>query len=258
MTSPCVLLSVLRFGGKMNRNEKLGEAEINPEGSFFRWFDNFWYHHKWKTIIVSFFAIVVLVCTLQMCTSEKEDITFVYAGKAYLSANDVDNIEKVLEYVMPEDFDGNGEKATVLVNYQIYSEEQIKDIEKEHPGEDIGLYIDRSFNSNNYDEFYKYMQTGETSVCFLDPSLFNSMSENNRLLELSEALGYTPENSVDGYGIRLGDLEIYNEYSVLKALPEDTVVCILRSLVVGKNSKPKMYAQEMDMFCAIVEFGDEK
>ena len=160
--------------------------------------------------------------------------------------------------IVTPDFDGNGEKATVLVNYQIYSEEQIKDIEKEHPGEDIGLYIDRSFNSNNYDEFYKYMQTGETSVCFLDPSLFNSMRENNRLLELSEALGYTPENSVDGYGISLGDLEIYDEYSVLKALPEDTVVCILRSLVVGKNSKPKMYAQEMDMFCAILEFGDEK
>ena len=242
----------------MNRDEKFSEAKINPDGKFLRWFDNFWYHHKWKTIIVSFFVIVVLVCTLQMCMSEKEDISFVYAGNAFLSANDIDNIEKVIEHVMPEDFDNNGEKTAILVGYQIYSEEQINDIQKEHPDEDVGLYIDRSFNANNYDEFYKYMQTGESSVCFLDRSLFDSLVKNNRVLELSEVLGYTPESALDKYGVRLGDLDIYDEYSVLKVLPEDTVVCILRSLAIGKNSKPKIYAQEMDTFCAIVEYGDEK
>ncbi len=246
------------FGGKMDREEKLSEAKIVPEGKFLRWFDNFWYHYKWPTIIVSFFVIVLLVCTLQMCTNEKEDITLAYAGPAYLTANDVDNIKKVMNHVMPEDFDNNGEKTSAFVHYQIYSEEQIKNIQKEHPDEDIGLYIDRAYNSNNYDEFYKYIQTGESSVCLIDPSLFEALKENNRILELSEVLGYTPENSIDNYGLRLGDLAIYDEYSVLKKLPEDTVVCILRSLVVGKSSKPKLYAQEMDMFSAIVEFGDEK
>lgn len=242
----------------MNRDEKLSEAKINPEGRFLRWFDNFWYHHKWKTIIVSFFVIVTLVCTIQMCTREKEDISFVYAGPAYLSGNDVDNIEKVMNHVMPEDFDKNGEKATVLVSYQIYSEEQIKNIEKEHPGEDVSLYIDRSFNSNNYDEFYKYIQTGESSICFIDPSLFEALKSKDRLIKLSEVMGYTPESALDEYGVRLGDLEIYDEYGVLKTLPEDTVVCLLHSLVVGKNSKADMYEHEMDMFCSIIKFGDEK
>ena len=230
----------------MDREDKLGEAKIKPEGKFLRWFDNFWYHHKWKTIIVSFFVIVVIVCTLQMCTSEKEDITVVYAGNAYLTPNDIDNVQKVMNHVMPEDFDKNGEKTTAFAYYQIYSEEQIKNIEKEHPGEDVGLYIDRVYNSNNYDEFYKYIQTGESSVCFLDRSLFESLKSNNRILELSEVFGYTPENSIDKYGLRLGDLEIYDEYGVLKALPEDTVVCILRSLVVKADEKASMPARAQE------------
>ena len=241
----------------MNREEKLGEAKINTDSKFLRWFDNFWYHYKWTTIIVSFFVVVVLICTLQMCTKEKDDISFVYAGPVQLSSDEMNNLESVMGFVMPEDFDNDGEKVSVLINYQIYSEEQIKALEGEGGEVNTGIYVDRSYNSNNYDEFYKYIQTGESSIYFLDPWLFESIKSNDRFVKLSDVLGYTPENAMDEYGIRLGDMEIYDEYSTLKALPEDTVVCILRSLVVGKSSKSDLYKNEIDMLRAIVEFGDE-
>ena len=35
-------------------------------GRVYKWFDNFWYHHKWKTIISLSLAVIILVCTLQM------------------------------------------------------------------------------------------------------------------------------------------------------------------------------------------------
>ena len=75
----------------------------------------------------------------------------------------------------------------------------------------------------------------------------------NRVMDISEALGYTPEGS-DGYGVRLGDLEIYDSYAVMKVLPEDTVVCLLRPLVVGNSSDEEYYEREIDMFRALVEY----
>ena len=31
-----------------------------------KWFENYWYHYKWRTLIVAFFAIIIVVCMVQM------------------------------------------------------------------------------------------------------------------------------------------------------------------------------------------------
>ena len=242
----------------MNGEEKIHTAEIKTDSKFLRWFENFWYHHKWTTIMVSFFAVVVLICTLQMCTKEESDISFVYAGPVQMSSAEMDNVEKVMNFVMPEDFDKSGDKLSAVINYQIYSEEQIKKLEDSNSEGGVGFYVDRSYNSSNYDDFYKYIQTGESSICFLDPSLFEAIKERDRFMKLSDVLGYAPEDAADEYGVRLGDTDIYEEYGALGVLPEDTVVCILRPLVVGKSSKPELYQNEKDMLKAILEFSVEK
>ena len=46
--------------------------------------------------------------------------------------------------------------------------------------------------------------------------------------------------------------------SSFRKLPADTVACILKPLVAGRNSKAEMYQRDKDMLRAIVEFkGDE-
>ena len=50
-------------GSDERKEEKLEEREIvfrpnaakseRPHGKVYRWLDNFWYHHKWKTIIIA-------------------------------------------------------------------------------------------------------------------------------------------------------------------------------------------------------------
>ena len=55
------------------REEKLEAREIKatpsaarvaerPHGKVYRWLDNFWYHYKWPTVIIAFFAIVLYRC----------------------------------------------------------------------------------------------------------------------------------------------------------------------------------------------------
>ena len=70
------------------KNEKQYTEGISvEENKFLKWFDNYWYHHKWLTIGIAFALVVVLVCTIQTCTKEKEDITVLYAGPYHLNTD---------------------------------------------------------------------------------------------------------------------------------------------------------------------------
>ncbi len=237
----------------MNNGEKIEGREIKANSKFIKWLDNFWYHHKWATIIVSFFVIVFLVCILQMCTREKVDITVVYAGGAFVTEEKTANVELAIEAVMPEDFDKDGNKNAALIRYEIYSEDQIKEMEKDKANGGQGQFVDHSFNSSNYKDFYNYVQTGDASVYFLDPWIFENLKENNRLMEISEVLGHTLEASEDNFGVKLGDLTIYKKYATIRALPKNTVVCILRPAIAGNSADPEYYANEIAMFRAIIE-----
>ena len=41
--------------------ETRSEIEVEPVG----FWENFWYHHKWKTIIIGFVVILLTVCIAQ-------------------------------------------------------------------------------------------------------------------------------------------------------------------------------------------------
>ena len=62
----------------MDNNEKI-VPKYEPGDNFFKKFENFWYYHKWKVIIAVFFVVVFIVCSLQMCSRDEQDITVMYA-----------------------------------------------------------------------------------------------------------------------------------------------------------------------------------
>lgn len=239
----------------MNENEKIHGADIKVQGKFISWLDNYWYHYKWVTIVVAFFIIVFSVCTLQMCSKEKTDIIVVYAGGAFISSESSESVKGVIDAVMPEDFDGDGRKNVNFVKYEIYSADQIKEIESVTDANGERGYVDRSYNSSNYDNFCNYLQTGDASVYLVEDWLFEELKTADRIMNISDVLGYVPEGS-DGYGVRLGDLAVYDSYAALRALPEDTVVCLLRPLVVGNSSDDEYYDRERETFRAIIEYAE--
>ncbi len=217
------------------KHQEKEEVRTSPEISvhssgFLKWLDNFWYHYKWPTIGIAFALVVVLVCVLQTCSKEKNDLTMVYAGPVALSAEEAVGVEQVLETVMPEDFDNNGEKSIALARYTIYSKEQIVELEGQ------GYSINRQLNSSEYDNYGNYVLTGESAVYLVDPWLYEALKSGDR---------------VNGEGVRLGDTAAYQKYDLLKILPEDTVVCLLRQQVMGKNHDDAYYEREAAMFAAL-------
>lgn len=226
-------------------------------GKVWRFLDNFWYHHKWKTLIGLFFLIVIIVCTVQMCSkeSEKSDLLVVCAGPYNVTTDGeiFDNLQKYLSVVLPEDFDGNGEKRVSVIGYTIYSEEQLKAMDK-----DAGAIASYN-NSSNYQNFYQHLGTGEFSVAFVDPFLFEELAARNEcLVDISAVFGVSPSNGLyktlpNGktvcYGVRLGDSKLY-ENNALKALPEDTVLCLVGSAYFGDD---RTYERAVKYFAALLE-----
>ena len=231
---------------------------IAVKGGFLGKLDNFWYHNKWVTIIVSFFLCVGIICTLQTCSKKKEDLILVYAGRNTLSATEIEKICSVLENAAPSDFDGDGEKNIALSTYTVMSEGQIKEAQKETDAEGRSTFIDGTYISKQYDDYCNYLLTGESSVLFLDPWLYENLSSNKRLVKLEDVLGYKPEEACGEYGVALGKTSLYSEYGVMRLLPEDTVICLLQPYVAGKSSKEKFYVREQEMFRALVGYRTEE
>ena len=242
----------LHGGGAPARAER-------PHGKVYRWFDNFWYHHKWKVLIITFFAVVVLICTLQMCNREDEgDIRVLMAGPYGFSTEEsgIGDLQAFLDKSLPADYDGNGSKKVDITNYTIYSEEQIK--ERQERGE----YVSTANNADNYQQYISFLQTGESSLLFLDPWLFEEM-QRGQLLDLSALLGFIPEGAITAadangntvvYGVRLGDTVLYRDNTAMQVLPADTVICVAAPVFIGsEEAKAERLERAKAFFVALLD-----
>lgn len=236
-------------------------GEIVHESKFLRWLDNYWYHYKWTTIIVAFVLFVVLVCTLQTCNKEKNDVSVLYAGPEYFMFNGegVDNIESALSYVLPDEAAGSdGKKQVSLVYHQIFSGEEINEMKKEAEKSGEEVYIDANFNAQNLRAFQNLILAGEYSVCLLSPYLYEMVMESGGFRLIEDVLGYTPEGAIDEFGIRLKDTAFGQYYPGVKDLPDDTILCLRSDVSVGtflggKKNK-EQYEKSVVLYRAIVEF----
>lgn len=238
-------------------DEKIETTDIViKKGKFLTWLDNYWYHYKWVTIIVAFFLIVALICTLQVCTKTDYDISVTYAGQVSLKANQKVDFQKALQNSLPEEFsseDSEQETAVELISYFVLSQEQIEKLEKQTEVDSNGdvskVYIDRAFVTNEMDSFEAQLTTGSGSVLFVDRWIYDSFLDSDgnceRLMPVSEVLGENAKGTVGAYGIRLGDTELYKNNPQLSFLPEDTVICLHRKIIGQKG-----YEQEIAAFKA--------
>jgi len=236
----------------MEDKEKIPETEIKPKGKFFTWLENFWYHYKWHTIIISVAVIILSVCMWQVSTTEKHDIIMVYAGPKCLSIGETRQVEEIISGLLPSDKDKNGKKDASISMYEIYSAEQM-----EAETDSTGAYkVNTVRNTSQKSEYDNYMRTGGSSVCFLDPWLYEQIPEGY-VYPLSKLFdeGNMPKGNIDGYGIRLGDTDLYREYGVInKAFPPDTIICLRSPYVWGTSSDDEKYQFEIDTFKAIITY----
>ena len=236
------------------------EIRLTSENKILSKLSNFWYHYKWTVIIVAFFATILIIGVVHMIQKEDDDTFVVLAAPTTFYGEDLSGINAALESVMPSDINGDGKKSVCLMTYSIYSEEEMKAANEEETDENgrFVTKVSQSHNTSEHQSYVEYLRNGEASILFVSEYLYNSLRDNDTLRPLSDLFGEKlPEGTLaDGYGVRLGDLAIYDFCPELQRLPEDTVVCLKRAHIWGASSNKKTYAALEEFYKSIVTFGE--
>jgi hypothetical protein len=235
------------------------EADGPQKPKFLRALENFWYHHKWKTIIILFFSIVLVVCVLQMQENDKVDIQLLYAGPKNITVPMSQNIEMAYESVMPSDFNSDGEKNASLYSLFIMSNEQILEIYDSIEDPNQRPYINTNVIAEDKKSFDNEIMAGDSVICMLDPWLYDYVREAGGFLKLEEVLGYEPDGVDEyGYGIPLSKTPFGQFFSGVSELPEDTVLCVRRittfAQLKGQKKVEAMHEYSLDVFRAVMSF----
>ncbi len=242
---------------KKEEQSQICENEA-PRSKVALWFENFWYHHKWKTIIISFFTIVLAVCLLQLTENEKLDIEVLYAGPVNITVPHRENIIMAYESVMQGDYNKDGEKNVGLYALFIMSGEQIQNVyDKAEPSE--SPYINTQIIAQDKQTFDTEIMAGDSVICMLDPWLYDYVRDAGGFLTLEEVLGYVPEGTDEyGCGIKLSSTAFGQFFSGVSDLPEDTVLCVRRlstfSQLKGKKQAAEKHEYALDVFRDVMAF----
>ncbi len=237
-------------------SDKYEDREIKVEGRFYKWFDNFWYHNKWKTIAALFVTFVLSVCIIQSCTREKPDVAVMYAGDYLYSGSETVTVKQELASVLPMDYNRDGEKVVGLVSYHVMTEEQLKKYQEELQADsnEDGVYerVDTSYFTNQKQLCDSYLMTGECAILLVDESIYKRLAaEEGRLRKLSEVFATVPDSAFSEYGIRFSETALYKNAEQLGKLPESTVLCLLSPYVIGNTSNKTAYSAMVDTFVAM-------
>ena len=224
------------------------------QGNFW---DNFWYHHKWKTIILSVSLVVLLICTLQMCTQEDYDVFLMYAGPGYLTPNETRSAQDAVKQIMP-DYNKDGNRGVMLSVFNYLNPAQIEEKLAQAEADGVDLSIDYLGNASVLEQYDMEVMAGESVIYLLDPALYESVRYAGGLIPLSEILETVPAAAIDEYGIRFADTDFAKTFSIFEELPEDTVLCIRRvstmAIFKGQKKTERVHAYHVDLFRQMMAF----
>jgi len=223
-----------------------------------RW-ENFWYHNKAKVIITAAFTFIIGVAVIQFATHASPDVSLLYSGPDYITANMNQAFCDVLEGLM-DDYDGDGRKYAQLNDLVFMTEEQIAQFEAamEEAGEQ-GTF-DRMANAQASERFTYEIFGSEASICLLAKEQYEMVRGEGGFLKLSDIFGKDniPEGAIDEYGVLFADTKLCKFYDAAKIFPEGTVLALRRlstmSALTGKGKAEKLHERSTDLFRKILTY----
>ena len=187
--------------------------------------DNFWYHYKWRFIVIVVSVVVLIVCLAQCAKNGKgDDGCYVYAGGYVLSAEERRNMDTVLK-TFAEDVNEDGKIVLGMMNFPIFTSEEIAGYDKNDQAHVAQMSYD------NREAFDQEILAGEATLCFLSPALFADVAKAGGFLSVAEYAAALPAGAETvcysdvAYGVLLSSLPIAT-YPGFSSLPADTVVCL--------------------------------
>lgn len=221
----------------MEKTEKLTFAE---------WWENTWYHYKWMIIFGAMLVALVVISCVQLFSNAKPDVDILHVGPMYISPEVAEDIEETVGG-LSEDYNDDGEIAVNILDIT------------------VNKFGTTEENAVNYDEnnaalqrFQTEIRAGDAVIYLLDEYYFDICVQEGLLTPLDEVIddAYMPENVIDGYGVKLSELDAYN-LSGLSGVPDTAILCLRRSpekdeLKYGR--KQETWEGNRETFVNIIEY----
>ena len=248
----------------MQKEEKYEGAELRSP--FFKWWDNFWYHYKWHSLIALFLVLALTICTVQMCTKEDYDLHVMYAGAADVKKTSDSGLSEYaillssLKLAM-EDYDEDGSVSVDLQTLFLPSEEEILEIEQTLPE---GYAVQTQLVMDNGKHLQSQMLLSDYYLCFLSEANYLSYRDRTKGF-FAPLTPYVGSAEVTYYEGRTDAVYLssttFGKIAGWSQLPENTLIC-LRSVsevaerADSKNSKKQFERAEQtlrNLFATVTE-----
>ena len=191
-----------------------------------KWLENFWYHHKWATIIVVFFLTVAIILTVQTFSRKKYDAAFMLIGNG--GGIDRTQYNDILSSLSSfcEDTDANGEKNILFSRETFISD----------PNDSAAGVL-----NSNVTSFMRSVLYQNYYIFFIDPVLYEHYKGSGMFVSLESVVGDVPdEMKYDEFAIKYDACKI-KELPGMSAIPEDSLIVI--KVVPYYASKSKTEAE---------------
>ncbi len=225
-----------------------GEPKFSDIG---KWFENFWYHYKFHTIVGIVALITLTICITQIATRDEHDYQILYAGPQVIALQDRAYMEDAVEEIV-DDYNGDGKIVISFDDIVMLSPEE------QQAAADDGAVFNGEFNMNSMTEYYQQIVGGDAVICILSPYMYGIVREGDGFLPLSEVLGVIPESAYDDYGVLLLKTEFGQYFNGMNDLPEDTILCVRRLSTMakfkGEEKTRKAHEASLELFRKMVSF----
>lgn len=224
-----------------------------------KWLDNFWYHHKWKTIVITFFVVVFIIGFVQCVQKTDADISILYVGPEVVTGEEYDAMEKSLESRIDTDYNDDG-KITVQFTDRVYlSAAQLKEKEEAAAAEGEALYYDKTAMKNSLDQARQWIQSGAMLIAIMDYEVYQGFEkvQDGLFVRLDEYLDEVPEYAYDDYSLNFKDIPYVQFSGAFGAISKDTVIVLIKptwTSTLGKDEMAERYRVHEELMQKLVNF----
>jgi hypothetical protein len=217
---------------------------------------NFWYYYKWHTLVAIFIIIVLLICTLQMCSKESYDVHIMYAGTHEFKRTSQDgDLPPYIDAIsslktVTDDYNADGSTTLDFLDLYLMTMREMQDM-----GGDEGTEVNYALINNNRETFKNNLLYSDYYVCFVSVSLYDEyklVSDTNIFTDLKKYVesDESPLVFYENEAVYLSSTKLASlpEFS---SLPEDTLVTLrIKSAVASifsKSETEKIYQNSEDV-----------
>jgi len=197
---------------------------------FLNWLDNYWYHYKWHTIIVSFFLVIGTISFVQLFNKESYDAYVMYVGDAAVPDTQYYDIVNSLKDVS-SDYDGD-KKHNINFSKTVF----ISD-----PENDMASTVNASAM-----QYLSNLVVQPYYIYLMDEEVYKIYKDNDIFVPISELVPDLPEDwYYDDTAVRFDKTDYANSFPGVDKLGENTLIVI--KIMPYSNSK-RVLAREREYY----------